>query len=89
VPEAVKECNQLFKNCVGEPRCCKNMEKKNPKCGKEVGGGSRSYFDYSRSIKQADFTADIKAFERVAREMVKKLNEACEGKWPGIRAKQF
>lgn len=89
VPEVVQRCNQLFKNCVGEPRCCKNMEKKNPECGKagQAGQGD-GYLDYARAVKQLDFTADIKAFERVAREMVKKLNETCDGKWPGIRAKQ-
>lgn len=78
--ETVLRCNQLFKNCVGEPRCCKDKERKSPECGK-----ASQYAEYSKEVKQLDFTADPKAFERVVKEMIKKLNEACGGHWPGVR----
>jgi len=81
-PGVVSNCNKIFKNCVGEPRCCRQKEKENLSCQKSQKGPG-TFADYVKEVKHQDFYADAKAFERVVSEMLKKLKTNCHGNWTG------
>jgi len=87
-PPEIDKCNQLFKNCVGEPRCCRQKEKDSVECAKPSNGNNANnkvaYSDYAKTVKHLNFAANVKAFERVVKEMIKTLNRACAGHWPGV-----